>query len=132
MHYLGYLICIFAVAAAQNATYDYVIAGAGTAGLLLAVVLSENPNITVAVIEGGGDGRDNPNITIPELRGNIIDTEYDWDFQSVLQPGLYENRSQAVNRGKTIGGTSAMNWMIHNEDVSCAFTIESENVIGRD
>jgi len=43
-------------------------------------------------------------------------TPYDWGFESVLQPGLYENRSQYVPRGKTIGGTSAMNWMIHNED----------------
>lgn len=53
----------------QNVTYDYVIAGAGTAGMLLAVVLSENPNITVAVLEAGSDGRTQPNITIPERRG---------------------------------------------------------------
>ncbi|GAB7344396.1 hypothetical protein MBLNU457_2252t2 [Dothideomycetes sp. NU457] len=90
--------------------------GAGTAGLLLAVVLTENPNITVAVLEGGADGRTNPNITVPELRGEIQMTPYDWHFETVLQPGLYENRSQQVPRGKTIGGTSAMNWMIHNED----------------
>ncbi|KAK6000513.1 hypothetical protein QM012_003759 [Aureobasidium pullulans] len=107
-----------ASAVAQNTTqvYDYAIAGAGTAGLLLAIVLTEDPSINVAVLEAGADGRTNLNITIPELRGDIIDTEYDWDYYSTVQPGLYENRSQAVNRGKTIGGTSAMNWMIHNED----------------
>lgn len=92
-------------AVAQNTTqiYDYAIAGAGTAGLLLAIVLTEDPTINVAVLEAGADGRTNPNITIPELRGDIIDTEYDWDYYSTVQPGLYENRSQAVNRGKTIG-----------------------------
>jgi len=63
--------------AAQNATqtYDYVIAGAGTAGMLLAVVLSENPNITVCVLEAGGDGREDQNITVPERRGEPM---YAW------------------------------------------------------
>lgn len=58
-----------AVSAAQNTTYDYVIAGAGTAGMLLAVVLSENPSINVMVLEAGSDGRTQPNITVPERRG---------------------------------------------------------------
>jgi choline dehydrogenase-like flavoprotein len=99
------LLTAAASAVAQNTTqvYDYAIAGAGTAGLLLAIVLTEDPTINVAVLEAGADGRTNPNITIPELRGDIIDTEYDWDYYSTVQPGLYENRSQAVNRGKTIG-----------------------------
>ncbi|KAK5130020.1 hypothetical protein LTR08_002536 [Meristemomyces frigidus] len=44
---------------------------------------------------------------------------YDWQFMTTPQPGLYPNGTegaQPVPRGKTIGGTSAMNWMIHNED----------------
>jgi len=57
--------------ACQNTTYDYVIAGAGTAGLLLAVVLTENPNIHVAVIEAGADGRNEANITNPQNRGDF-------------------------------------------------------------
>lgn len=99
------LLTAAASAVAQNTTqvYDYAIAGAGTAGLLLAIILTEDPSIDVAVLEAGSDGRTNPNITIPELRGEIIDTEYDWDYYSTVQPGLYESRSQAVNRGKTIG-----------------------------
>ncbi|THW39951.1 alcohol oxidase [Aureobasidium pullulans] len=115
---ISLLLAAATTAIARNTTqvYDYAIAGAGTAGLLLAIVLTEDPAINVAVLEAGSDGRTNPNITIPELRGEIIDTEYDWAYYSIVQPGLYENRSQAVNRGKTIGGTSAMNWMIHNED----------------
>ena len=50
-------------AAAQDVVYDYVIAGAGTAGLLLATILSENPDITVLVLEAGVDGRNQSNIT---------------------------------------------------------------------
>lgn len=108
------ILTVATLVVAQNSTiYDYAIAGAGTAGLMLAIVLSEDPNINVAVLEAGADGRENINITVPELRGDIIDTEYDWDYYSTVQPGLYQNRSQPVNRGKTIGGTSAMNWMIH-------------------
>lgn len=102
-----------------NITYDYVIAGAGTAGLLLGVILSENPNVTVAILEAGSDGRQNPNITNPQLRGTIQHTEYDWAFSSTPQPGLIDNGTggiQPVPRGKTPGGTSAMNWMIHNTD----------------
>ncbi|CAK4033075.1 alcohol oxidase [Lecanosticta acicola] len=102
-----------------NITYDYVIAGAGTAGLLLGVILSENPNVTVAILEAGSDGRSNPNITNPQRRGTIQMTEYDWAFSSTPQPGLYDNGTggiQPVPRGKTPGGTSAMNWMIHNTD----------------
>lgn len=58
-------------ALAQNITYDYVIAGAGTAGMLLGVVLSENPAINVVVLEAGSDGRTDQNITNPQLRGKI-------------------------------------------------------------
>ncbi|KAI1770046.1 hypothetical protein F4818DRAFT_450630 [Hypoxylon cercidicola] len=114
------LLGMVALAVARDSTtYDYVIAGAGTAGLLLAVVLSENPNITVCVLEAGADGRHENNITNPERRGTIQHTQYDWQFWTLPQPGLDDNGTlgaQPVPRGKTLGGTSAMNWMIHNTD----------------
>ncbi|KAK5080014.1 hypothetical protein LTR70_009024 [Exophiala xenobiotica] len=109
--YASFAVC-------QDVTYDYVIAGAGTAGLVC-VVLSENPNISVMVLEAGNDGRNQSNITDPERRGTIQHTQYDWGLESTLQQYLYPNGtggSQYVPRGKTIGGTSAMNWMIHNEN----------------
>ena len=60
-------------------TYDYVIAGGGTAGLLLAVALTEDSNVTVIVLEAGGD----TNITVPKKQGSIQHTQYDWQFQTI-------------------------------------------------
>lgn len=95
-------------------TYDYVIAGGGTAGLLLAVVLTEDPNVTVAVLEAGGDGRQDQRITVPEKEGSIVGSEYDWQLTTVPQQSMYNKPMQPVNRGKVLGGTSAMNYMIWN------------------
>lgn len=49
----------------SNTTFDYVIAGGGTAGLTLAARLSEDPSITVAVLEAGEANLDDPKILIP-------------------------------------------------------------------
>ena len=95
-------------------TYDYVVAGGGTAGLLLAAVLTEDPGITVAVLEAGYDGRQDPRITVPEKEGAIVGTEYDWQLKTVPQLGLYGNKVVNVNKGKVLGGTSAMNYLIWN------------------
>jgi ribulose 1,5-bisphosphate synthetase/thiazole synthase len=46
-----------------NTTFDYVIVGGGTAGLVLANRLSVFPHVRVAVIESGGDERANLDVT---------------------------------------------------------------------
>lgn len=45
------------------ASFDFVIIGGGTSGLVLANRLTEIPSITVAVIEAGGEVNTNPNVT---------------------------------------------------------------------
>ena len=64
---------------------DYVIVGGGTAGLVLASRLSENPNVHVTVLEAGADRLKDPRINIPALWAACIGTELDWKFRTVSQ-----------------------------------------------
>jgi len=71
-------------------SYEYIIVGGGTAGLCVAARLSENPNVTVAVIEGGANMMDDTNVSTPALYPALIGREkYDWCFTSVPQVCLW-------------------------------------------
>ena len=60
-----------------SSSYDYIIVGAGTAGLALATRLSESGQYTVGVLEAGGSGLDVPIIDTPGEFGADIGTIYD-------------------------------------------------------
>jgi choline dehydrogenase-like flavoprotein len=64
----------------------------------------------VLVIEAGPDGRQEPGITIPGRKGSTLGGKYDWNFTTVAQPAA-NNRVFAQNRGKVLGGSSALNLM---------------------
>jgi choline dehydrogenase-like flavoprotein len=88
--------------------FDYVILGGGTAGLVVAGRLSENPNITVAVVEAGNFERTNPNVTSPSGLGLAKDTRVDWQYESL--PDSYgSNQSLIWSAGKGLGGSSLIN-----------------------
>jgi len=66
--------------------FDYIIAGGGTAGLVLAARLSEDSDVRVLVIEAGGDRRADPLVLCPGLVAGVYGKdEYDWNFASVPQ-----------------------------------------------
>jgi len=92
--------------------FDYIVAGAGTAGCLLANRLSANPETRVLLIEAGG--RDNYHwIHIPVGYLYCIDNpRTDWCFRTEPAPGL-NNRSLIYPRGKTLGGCSSINGMLY-------------------
>ncbi|GKZ27311.1 hypothetical protein AbraIFM66951_004894 [Aspergillus brasiliensis] len=94
-------------------TYDYLIIGGGTAGLVVATRLSANPDVRVGVIEAGDAGFDDPNITNPgKISAMLHNPKYDWMYQSTPQ-AQNQNRSHHIPRGKVLGGSSAINFMAY-------------------
>jgi choline dehydrogenase-like flavoprotein len=62
------------------------------------------------VIEAGPDGRQEPGIVIPGRKGSTLGGKYDWNLTTVAQASA-NNRIFAQNRGKVLGGSSALNLM---------------------
>ncbi|KAI5818240.1 hypothetical protein BZA77DRAFT_261590 [Pyronema omphalodes] len=92
-------------------SYDYIILGGGTAGLAIAARLTEDPSVTVGVIEAGNHEIDNPLVYTPGLFGAAMGSELDWSYKTVPQPYL-GNRKIDVQRGKMLGGSSGLNFML--------------------
>jgi choline dehydrogenase-like flavoprotein len=91
--------------------FDYIIVGAGSAGCVLAARLTQDPNVTVALVEAGD--RDNaPEIDIPLLFPRLFKTKFDWDFTSEPEPALKQRRIY-LPRGKVLGGSASMNAMVY-------------------
>jgi choline dehydrogenase-like flavoprotein len=92
-------------------SYDYVIAGAGAAGCVLGARLSEDPGVSVLVVEAGGKGR-HPNIAIPAAFAKQFKTKLDWDLATEPEPHC-NGRSLYIPRGKGLGGSTSMNAMLY-------------------
>jgi choline dehydrogenase len=90
---------------------DYVIVGAGSAGCTLAARLTEDPSVSVTLIEAGGKGR-HPNISIPAAFANQFRTKLDWEYDTEPEPHC-DGRSLYIPRGKGLGGSSSMNAMLY-------------------
>src|SRR5687768_10382758 len=91
--------------------YDYVIVGAGSAGCVLAARLTEDPDVSVCLIEAGpADGADN--IHIPAAFGKLFRTQFDWDYDTHDEP-FCDGRRIYVPRGRMLGGSSSMNAMVY-------------------
>jgi choline dehydrogenase-like flavoprotein len=94
------------------ADFDYVILGAGSAGCVLANRLTADRGINVALVEAGPRDR-NPMIRIPKGFGKLLgDPKWVWHYP--ITPIGRSQRVEAWVRGKTLGGSSAVNGMIYN------------------
>ncbi|HYZ56434.1 MAG TPA: GMC family oxidoreductase N-terminal domain-containing protein [Streptosporangiaceae bacterium] len=91
--------------------YDYVVVGAGSAGCVVAARLSEDPGVSVALVEAGPPDTATE-IHVPAAFPALFKTRWDWDFDSDPEPGLGGRRAY-LPRGKMLGGSSSMNCMVY-------------------
>jgi choline dehydrogenase len=95
-----------------EATYDYIVTGAGSAGCVVAARLSESGRHRVLLLEAGPPDR-YPWIHIPlGFAKTYVNPRVNWKFESAPQPQL-ANRKLYLPRGKTLGGSSSINGMVY-------------------
>jgi choline dehydrogenase len=93
-------------------TYDYIVIGAGSAGCVLASRLSADPANRVLLLEAGGKDW-YPWIHIPVGYFKTMHNPLtDWRYKTEPDPGL-DGRSIDWPRGKTLGGSSAINGLLY-------------------
>jgi choline dehydrogenase len=90
---------------------DYVIVGAGSAGCVLAARLSEDPDVSVLLLEAGGPDVE-PALHVPAMFPMVFKSSLDWDLYGEEEPGL-GGRRLYLPRGRVIGGSGSINAMIY-------------------
>ena len=98
--------------------FDYVIVGAGSAGCILANRLSEDPSVSVVLLEAGGS--DNSIfVRMPTALSIPMNmSRFNWGFESEAEPGL-DGRRLDCPRGKVLGGSSSINGMAFVRGHAC-------------
>ena len=97
----------------SDASFDYVIVGAGTAGCVLAGRLAEDPATRICIIEAGGSDR-HPLVSTPSMvAAAIASPRLNWRFETVPQAHL-KGRKIPQPRGKVVGGSGSINGMVYS------------------
>jgi len=94
-----------------EASYDYIVIGAGSAGCTVAARLSEDPTCRVLLIEAGGADVNRPSLQSPILWPSNFGTDVDWAYRTIPQARA-AGRVIECPRGRIIGGSSSINAMI--------------------
>lgn len=98
----------------HRTTYDYIIIGAGSAGNVLAARLTEDPNVSVLLLEAGlPDYRFDFRTQMPAaLAMPLQGTTYNWAYKTDPEPHM-DHRRMDCGRGKGLGGSSLINGMCY-------------------
>lgn len=92
--------------------FHYIVIGGGSAGCVLAARLTEDPNVSVCLLEAGPVDK-SVLIHCPAAIAVLAQTsQANWAFQTVPQPGLNGRRGYQP-RGKVLGGSSSINAMCY-------------------
>lgn len=88
-------------------TFDYVIVGGGSAGAAVAARLSENPDVSVALLEAGPTDADKDVVLQLNRWMELLESGYDWDYP--VEPQASGNSFMRHSRAKVLGGCSSHN-----------------------
>ncbi|KAI9433324.1 GMC oxidoreductase [Lactarius indigo] len=103
---------LISVQDAVKREYDYIVVGGGTAGLVVATRLSEDPSVSVLVLEAGRANLNEDSLTMSGTFGkNFFNPDFEWGFMTV--PQKHSNDTAFYwPRGKGLGGSSSVNFYV--------------------
>ncbi|KAL0959581.1 hypothetical protein HGRIS_011291 [Hohenbuehelia grisea] len=103
-----------AVKDVARADYDFIVVGAGTAGCLMASRLSESRSTRVLLIEAGGSDEGIQEAVVPFFAPTMAPNKpWNWNYTVAPQVEL-NNRTFPYPRGRLLGGTSSVNYLVYN------------------
>lgn len=103
-------------------SFDFIVVGAGSAGCAMARRLSGAASATVLLVECGPEAQNAANVTTPHKMVSLWRSEVDWGLRSTPQEHLLpKGRVIDLERGKTLGGSSSINYMMFVRGSPCDF-----------